>query len=68
MGRNTSTITEEANVDAAAQEGRESHEHKHYNRCVKPQTNHAPHSGAIAISSVLTPLVREVRIAQNWPK
>ena len=55
MGGNASTIAEEANVDAAAREGRESHGNRHYNRCPKPRTNRALRSGAIAIFSVLTP-------------
>ena len=61
MGGNTSTITEVANVDAEAREGRESHKDRHQNKNPKLRINRAPRCGAIAIFAILPPPAREVK-------
>jgi len=61
MSGNTSTIAEGANVNAVVWEGHESHTDMYQNKCPKGQNNRAPRPGAIAIFSILTPPVREVK-------
>ena len=61
MGGNAPTIAQGANANAVSREGRESHATTHQNKCPKGRSNRAPGSGAIAIFSILTSPVREVK-------
>jgi len=61
MSANTSAITKAANVNAVAREESKSHANTYQNKCPKGLNNRTPCPGAIAIFSILTPPVREVK-------
>ena len=61
MGGNASTNAEAANVDAVGRDEYKSNPNTYQNKCPKGRMNRVPRSGGIAIFSILTPPVGEVR-------